>query len=69
MTGSLGGGSQPAETQPAPQPVQQYSQYNPCQQQLQQFLDCTQTQADISLCSGFNEALRQCKIQYGKGFV
>lgn len=70
MTGS-GGGSQPQEMGQAPvqyEPVQQQQQqqtYNPCQRELQQFLDCAQGQSDIALCAGFNEALRQCKLQYG----
>ncbi|KAK7088738.1 hypothetical protein V1264_022622 [Littorina saxatilis] len=64
MTG--GGGNQPQEQAPAqPEQQQQQQGYNPCQRELQQFLDCAQGQADIALCSGFNEALRQCKVQYG----
>lgn len=66
-----GGGSSQQEAAPAPaefQPVQQQQQqpYNPCQRELQQFLDCAQGQSDIALCTGFNEALRQCKLQYGE---
>jgi hypothetical protein len=41
-------------------------QQSVCQFQLQQFLDCAQNQSDISLCEGFNEALRQCKRDNGR---
>ena len=37
-----------------------------CEFELKQFLECTQTQHDITLCQGFNEALRQCKIKKGE---
>ena len=37
-----------------------------CEFELKQFLECTQTQHDITLCQGFNEALRQCKINNGE---
>merc|ERR1719489_146728 len=70
ITGGMGGGSQPAApapAAPAPAPQQPYDpNTNPCAQQLQQFLDCTQQQSDISLCYGFNEALKQCKLQFGQ---
>ena len=33
---------------------------------MQQFIECAQNQRDISLCQGFNEALRQCKLANGK---
>jgi len=71
ITGGGGGhNNAPAENaapaQLEPQPVGQQQQvYNPCQRELQQFLDCAQGQSDVSLCQGFNEALRQCKLQYG----
>lgn len=69
-----GGRDQPAEvqTQPAsaPQPMyvnqqQQLGEGGPCQLQMKQFLECAQTQHDITLCQGFNEALRECKMSYG----
>lgn len=34
-----------------------------CEQEFQQFLRCTQEQPDISLCSGFNEVLKECKLR------
>jgi len=33
----------------------------PCAWEVKQFIQCAQGQADITLCEGFNEALRQCK--------
>ncbi|KAL5277575.1 CHCHD2 family protein [Megaselia abdita] len=35
----------------------------PCSWEIKQFLQCAQGQADLTLCEGFNEALRQCKVQ------
>ncbi|KAF7379695.1 hypothetical protein HZH68_016643 [Vespula germanica] len=32
-----------------------------CSWEAKQFLECAQNQSDLSLCQGFNEALRQCK--------
>ncbi|KAJ8042950.1 Coiled-coil-helix-coiled-coil-helix domain-containing protein 2 [Holothuria leucospilota] len=54
--------------EPAPlggQPHQQQQYQNPCQIQIENFLQCTQTQADISICQGFNDALKECKLAYG----
>lgn len=34
-----------------------------CEQEFQQFIRCTQEQSDISLCSGYNELLKECKIR------
>lgn len=71
LTGMFSGGSDSQEAQPAPaaQPQynQQYSQAGgsepsgPCAWEIKQFLQCAQGQTDLSLCEGFNEALRQCK--------
>ena len=65
-----GGGSQPAEQQ-YQQPPEQYQQPQYGQQQQEQggacaweiksFIQCAQTQSDLTLCDGFNEALKQCK--------
>merc|ERR1712080_507231 len=73
-----GGGSSSSEAAPAPQqqyapPPQQYApppQYGapqqplsgPCGMEVKQFLDCANTQSDLSLCDGFNEVLKQCKL-------
>lgn len=45
------------------------SQPGPCHFEVRQFLDCATTQADLSLCEGFNEALKQCKYSHGECLV
>lgn len=53
-------------------PVQQYGAatgtpnepQGPCSWEIKQFLQCAQGQSDLTLCEGFNEALRQCKVQH-----
>lgn len=45
------------------------SQSGPCLFEVRQFLDCATTQADLSLCEGFNEALKQCKLSRGKFYL
>lgn len=43
-------------------PVEQNNQQGgACAFEIKQFLQCAQNNDDISLCSGFNEAIRQCK--------
>jgi len=66
MTGLFSGGS---ETAPAPVATPQATaQATPaapagtCSWEVKQFLECAQHQSDLSLCEGFNEALRQCKM-------
>ncbi|KAL9981101.1 hypothetical protein ACROYT_G009762 [Oculina patagonica] len=72
LFGGHGGGSeQPAYQQDtAASPYQSYDQPQqqnqlPCQWELRQFVECAQNQGDITLCQGFNEALRQCKLANG----
>jgi hypothetical protein len=76
VTGALmGGGSREAAEHEAASPQQQQQpmyagqqqqlEGGPCQLQMKQFLECAQTQTDITLCQGFNEALRECKLSYG----
>lgn len=63
----FGGGSSNNEVQPQVQPVQAMpmeqsnQQGGACAFEIKQFLQCAQNTDDISLCSGFNEAIRQCK--------
>ena len=64
LTGGLSGGSQ-QEAAPVQQ-QQQQSMQQPCQLELQQFLQCAQNQHDITLCEGFNDALKQCKRFNGR---
>ena len=73
LTGMFGGGSSapaPAAAAPAPQPAAPYygeAQAHPqeptgaCAYEIKQFLQCSQNQNDLTLCEGFNEALRQCR--------
>merc|ERR1719234_2101422 len=78
ITGMMGGGgsSQPAEQQyqQPPEQYQQQPQYGQQQQQdqggacaweIKSFIQCAQTQSDLTLCDGFNEALKQCKQYHG----
>lgn len=69
---ALTGGGSSAAAAEAPQntPVgggqqQQQQQEAPCAWEIKQFLECAQNQSDISLCDGFNEAIRQCR-QYSQ---
>ncbi|CAK1580249.1 unnamed protein product [Parnassius mnemosyne] len=69
LTGLFGGGgsSDSVQQQQQPAPVQSsYSQgqqpQGPCAWEIKQFIECAQQQHDLSLCEGFNEALRQCKV-------
>ncbi|XP_048178595.1 coiled-coil-helix-coiled-coil-helix domain-containing protein 10, mitochondrial isoform X1 [Corvus hawaiiensis] len=63
-----GGSSEPAKAAaPAqePRPVMQQSPYGPCHYEMKQFLECATNQRDLTLCEGFNEALKQCKYSNG----
>jgi len=68
LTGGGGGGGGNNETQAA-DPQQPQQQYAPptqpaqgiCSFELKQFLECAQTQHDLTLCDGFNDVLKQCK--------
>lgn len=74
VTGLMSGGGSNQEVAPqaaAPVATQQSAvgaQPNeptgPCAWEIKQFLQCAQNQSDLSLCEGFNEALRQCKTQH-----
>merc|ERR1711971_1303689 len=46
----------PVAAAPAPIPEQQL-----CSMELQDFIRCTQSQSDVTLCQGFNEVLKECK--------
>lgn len=71
LTGMFSGGSsEPAPQQQAQPAAQTYNQIQqsgqqpqgPCAWEIKQFIECAQQQHDLTLCEGFNEALRQCKI-------
>jgi len=71
LTGAFSGGDSSksdvaAAPVPAAAPQQTYAAAQPnadgpCSWEINQFLQCAQGQSDLSLCEGFNEALRQCK--------
>jgi len=42
---------------------QQYT--NPCQWELEQFMQCANGQSDLSLCMAFNDQLKDCKLRNG----
>merc|ERR1719221_991224 len=76
MTGGMsggGGGGQPEQYQQQPQqPAYQQQQYaqpqepqGACAWEIKSFIQCAQQQSDLTLCEGFNEALRQCKSANG----
>lgn len=44
----------------------QSPQMGPCAYEIKQFLDCSTTQRDLTLCEGFSEALKQCKYNHGE---
>jgi len=75
LTGALGDGGQPAaESQQMSAPMSQPSgsrtsldeSGSVCQFELRQFIECSQTQQDLSLCQGFSEALRDCRRANGE---
>ena len=37
----------------------------PCGAALADFVDCAQTQSDLSFCQGVNDVLKQCRMDYG----
>ena len=77
ITGALGmnGGhsqQEPVATEGAPQQTTAQPQHQPlagqepCKFELEQFLACAQNQSnDLTLCDGFNQVLRECKMRYG----
>lgn len=69
MTGAFsGGGSEAAAPEAPAAPMQQGQQpqlSGACQYELKQFLECAQNQHDISLCEGFNQVLKECRLQHG----
>merc|ERR1719369_2613462 len=77
ITGMMSGGGeqqqqptqyqQQAPPQPYQQPPQQYTlePQGACAWEIKNFIQCAQTQSDLTLCDGFNEALKQCKTANG----
>ncbi|KAM5131173.1 coiled-coil-helix-coiled-coil-helix domain-containing protein 2 [Callospermophilus lateralis] len=73
ITGGFSGGSTAEPAKPdityqepqGTQPAQQQQLSDPCFYEIKQFLECAQNQADVKLCEGFNEVLKQCRIANG----
>jgi len=75
ITGMMSGGGSSEAARPAEPQYQQPPQYQQqpgygqqqqeqggaCAWELKSFINCAQTQSDLTLCDGFNEALKQCK--------
>ena len=67
LTGMFSGDSSsqpappPASAAPPPPPPPAQEVAGPCALEIKQFIQCSQNQYDISLCEGFNEALKECK--------
>ena len=40
-----------------------------CQFELQQFIDCSNNQRDLTLCTAFNDIYKQCKLQNGLQWI
>lgn len=67
ITGGRGNEQAPVQQEyTQQQPYYQDGGAAPCQLEMKQFIDCAQNQYDITLCQGFNEALRQCRISNGQ---
>ena len=62
-----GGGHHEPAAQAAPAAPQQLQPgQTPCQLEMRQFMECAQSQHDLSLCQAFSDVLRDCKISYGE---
>ncbi|CAB1441557.1 unnamed protein product [Pleuronectes platessa] len=65
FSGSGSSSQEPAKSSyqdpPRPAPAQPV----PCHFEVKQFLECASNQTDLTLCEGFNEALKQCKHSHG----
>uniref|UniRef100_A0A0N5AS67 CHCH domain-containing protein n=1 Tax=Syphacia muris TaxID=451379 RepID=A0A0N5AS67_9BILA len=67
MTGGSGGRSEEvaaAPTASAANATDGQPLSNPCEFEWKQFVECSQTQSDISLCQSLNEAFKQCRARY-----
>lgn len=72
LTGALMGGSnnsaEPAVVeQQAQQPMQAQQRMageEPCKYELDQFISCANQSYDLTLCDGFNQVLKECKLRY-----
>ena len=51
----------PAYAAPPPAAAAPQEATGPCAFEIKEFIQCSQQQYDITLCEGFNEALKECK--------
>merc|ERR1711892_1281728 len=51
----------PAYAPPPPASAAPQEVAGPCAFEIKQFIQCSQQQYDMTLCEGFNEALKECK--------
>ena len=72
VTSMMSGGSStpaPAAAAPAPAaapPAPAASEpTGPCAFEIKDFIRCAQGQSDLTLCQGFNEAVKECKERNG----
>jgi len=69
LTGAFSGSSastasqQPQQTVPA-QEIQQRQYANPCEFEMEQFLQCSRNSPDLSFCESFNDVLKQCRTRF-----
>ncbi|CAG9540375.1 unnamed protein product [Cercopithifilaria johnstoni] len=62
LTGGSGHGNNGEITPSGKQQMEQHQQYsNPCEFEWKQFIECADTQNDLSLCQGFKEIFKQCR--------
>jgi len=66
LTGAFSGRGEVEQVVPVDaQTLDRQQMQTPCQFEFKQFLNCTQEQSDLSLCEGFNQILKECKMRYG----
>lgn len=61
--------AQPQQVVAQQAPVQPSNPQGPCAWEISQFLKCAEGQSDLTLCEGFNEALRSCKSQHRSKYI
>ncbi|KAM8706058.1 hypothetical protein ACLKA7_010359 [Drosophila subpalustris] len=65
ITGAFsGGGGHSAAPAEERRSRSELDQDGPCAYEIRQFLKCSEENSDLSVCQGFNEALRQCRQRY-----
>ncbi|CAH8452904.1 unnamed protein product [Dicrocoelium dendriticum] len=65
IMGALSGGNNESAAARQGVDTSNVQQGNPCQFQIDELIRCTQLQHDITFCTGFSEALKECSKAYG----